>query len=254
MIITIAITIFLLGVAVAEDSCDYGDVVQGDCPIENCCDLGYGKSTFALILNKPKVYDIKNSCGNRRSILKGYCDTITDGGGWLVIQRRQDGSVDFNKYWVDYEDGFGSLTGEFWYGLRAIHCLTSHGQWELRVDYTFTNGTKGYLSYSNFRVGPATGQYQLTISGFKGVTGDPIAGWYSLNKMKFTTRDRDNDLLSGKNCAVRHHGDNTGGWWYCSIIHPNHQYRNVYNIRFNHKWHPLVFIEIKIRPKNCIIY
>jgi len=85
MIITIAITIFLLRVAVAEDSCDYGDVVQGDCPIENCCDLGYGRSPFALIFNKPKVYDIKNFCGNRRSILKGYCDTITDGGGWIVI-------------------------------------------------------------------------------------------------------------------------------------------------------------------------
>ena len=47
---TIAITILLLGVAVAEDSCDYGGVVQGDCPIENCYDLGYGRSTFACIL------------------------------------------------------------------------------------------------------------------------------------------------------------------------------------------------------------
>jgi len=145
MIITIAITILLLGVAVAEDSCDYGDVVQGDCPIENFCDLGYGKSTFAYILNKPKVYKIKNFCGNHCSILKGYCDTITDGGGWLVIQRRQTGSVNFSKSRVDYKDGFGSLTGEFWYGQHAIHYLTSRGQWEPHIDYTFANGANGYL-------------------------------------------------------------------------------------------------------------
>ena len=46
-----------------------------------------------------------------------------------MVQRRQDGSEDF-KTWVEYEDGFGSLTGEFWYGLRsrALHCLTSRGR------------------------------------------------------------------------------------------------------------------------------
>jgi len=25
-----------------------------------------------------------------------------------------------------------SLTGEFWFGLNALHCLTSQGQWEAR--------------------------------------------------------------------------------------------------------------------------
>ena len=45
---------------------------------------------------------------------EAYCDTTNGGGGWLVVQRRQDGSVDFNRNWVEYEDGFGKLTGEFW--------------------------------------------------------------------------------------------------------------------------------------------
>ncbi|XP_065903993.1 fibrinogen C domain-containing protein 1-like [Dysidea avara] len=258
MIITTVVTLLLLGVVVADNTCNYGHVVQGDCPIDNCCNLGYGRSTFNFILNQPDIYKIKNFCGNRLSVYKGYCDTVTNGGGWLVIQRRKDGSVDFNRDWIDYEDGFGRLIGEFWYGLHSIHCLTNQGQWELRIDYTFTNGTKGYLSYSNFRVGPAKEQYPLTITGYDGVTTDPTmpsGGQRSINNMKFTTRDRDNDKGRGTfNCAINWVG-RSGGWWYnhCAYILPNHQYNHSNTILLNGQWHPLPFIEIKIRPKNCII-
>jgi len=73
----------------------------------------------------------------------------------MVIQRRQDGNVDFNRCWIEYEEGFGSLTGELWYGLHPLHCFTNQGQWKLHIDFTFTNGTKSYLSYNNFAIGPA---------------------------------------------------------------------------------------------------
>ena len=70
--------------------------------------------------------------------------------------------------------GFGSLTGEFWFGLNALRCLTSQGQWELRVDLKLTNGTIIYLPYNKFAVEPATEQYPLTIPGFSGYTTDPF--------------------------------------------------------------------------------
>ena len=248
---TTIIVLLVVSVGVVAQNTDNGD------PIENCCDLGFRPSVFSEIANKPKQYRMKNFCGNSRStITKVYCDTITDGGGWIVVQRRIDGSVDFNRDWVDYEHGFGTLpvdgkdtSGEFWIGLYSLHCLTNQGQWELRIDYTFPNGTNGYLSYSNFRVGPATEQYPLTISGYSGVTSDPFA--YN-NGAKFTTKDNDNDQ-SIYNCAVHNAGGDAGGWWYkvCSYMFLNHQYRNQYGIVLNGKWNQLSFVEIKIRPIEC---
>ena len=137
-----------------------------------------------------------------------------------------------------------------------MHCLTNQRQWELRIDYKFANETSGYLYYKNFEVGPPSSQYQLTISGYSGYTTDPATqaqSWDLINNMKFTTRDRDNDLWP-KNCAVDDIG-NAGGWWYnsCSIMKLNHQYTSHYMIRFNYKWYNLPFMEMKIRPTSCSV-
>ena len=100
----------------------------------SCCKVKESNPfKFTASLSKSAVYNIVDFCGDSDSIAEAYCDATTDGGGWLVIQRRKDGSVDFNRDWVDYEEGFGELTGELWYGLCPIHCLTNQGQWELRM-------------------------------------------------------------------------------------------------------------------------
>ena len=80
-----------------------------------------------------------------------------------MVQRRQDGSVDFNRTWLEYEDGFGKLTGEFWYGLRALHCLTGQGGWEMRMDIKLANGTNIFLQYEQFKVASAKDKYKLTV-------------------------------------------------------------------------------------------
>ncbi|XP_052870932.1 protein scabrous-like, partial [Anopheles cruzii] len=35
-------------------------------------------------------------------------------GEWTTVQRRQDGTVDFNRSWEEYAGGFGTPAGEFW--------------------------------------------------------------------------------------------------------------------------------------------
>ena len=107
------------------------------------------------------------------------------------------------------------------------------------------------MSYNKFAVGPANSQYQLSISGFIGITTD-LFGVYNINGMKFTTKDRDNDEC-GFNCAVDGRDGNAGGWWYkcCSYILPNHQYKHNKVTQFYDKLLPLSFIEMKIKSYKC---
>ena len=154
------LTKVILSVCALEILAAAGNVIPSNrSPIENCCDLGFRQIVFSEVVNKPKVYKFKNFCNNARSSpTAGYCDTVTDGGGWLVIQRRTNGSENFHRNWNEYEMGFGNLMGEFWYGLRALHCLTKYRPWELRIDLTI-NGIKTYLHHNNFRIEPASDQY-----------------------------------------------------------------------------------------------
>ena len=213
-----------------------------DITIKTCCDLNP-----LYFLAKPSVYQMQCWCGGKWSTTSVYCDTETADGGWTVIQRRVDGSVDFNRSWSDYEKGFGNLNGEFWYGLKPINCLTQTGQWELRVDFEFKNKTRSYLHYNEFKVGSATDEYPLTIGGFTGITPtDPFAtGGH--NGSKFTTYDNQN--------APTTCGKNTGGWWYywCYRINLNYQYNATQYgfIAFAGTWYNPRWIEMKIRPLNC---
>ena len=224
--------------------------------ITNCCGLSSFNFTFARGTDTPGVYLLNNFCGNERIKAFAYCDTSNGGGGWLVVQRRQDGSVNFNRIWLEYENGFGKLTGEFWYGLRALHCLTGQGGWEMRMDIKLANGTNIFLQYEQFKVASAKDKYKLTVGGFQGTTTDPMA--YH-NGMYFTTKDSDNDNAGFYNCASAYGlTEPNGGWWHnnCWRINLNDYYNhNRSEIYLNNKWiyKAPTFSEIKIRPYNCNI-
>ena len=209
-------------------------LVYGECKvngplIKSCCCLGYNNTYFNA--KQSGVYaTMAHFCGVNCSTTRVYCDTTSGGGGWLVIQRRekQNDSISFHRSWTEYADGFGDLYKEFWLGLRGIHCLTSNGNWELRIDFTFDNGTKSFMHYNHFRVGPATDNYRLSILGFTGITPeDPFTALHSINGYQFSTYDRANG--PNKHCAVtRHGGTEPGGWWYhnCFYINLNYDYGN----------------------------
>ena len=148
-----------------------------------------------------------------KGTIKVYCDMVTDGGGWTVVQRRVNGSVDFYRDWTSYKNGFGSLSSEFWLGNENIHRLTSSGNRVLRVDLGDWDGNAAYAKYGTFDVGDESSQYKLTVGSFSGTAGDSFS--YH-NGMRFSTKERDNDL-NGGHCALIY----SSGWWFNSCHYAN---------------------------------
>lgn len=147
-----------------------------------------------------------------------YCDMTIENGGWTVIQRRVNGSVDFYRNWTEYKNGFGFADHEYWIGNDMLHRLTSTNPQELRVDMERFNGEKAYAVYSNFSVGDEASKYQLQVTGYSGNAGDSLDG---SNNMKFTTLDQDNDR-SSRNCATEYR---SAGWFNrCYRANPNGEY------------------------------
>eukprot|EP00117_Sycon_ciliatum_P026756 scpid78298/ scgid21890/ Tenascin-X; Hexabrachion-like protein len=182
-----------------------------------------------------------------------YCDRETDGGGWIVFQRRQDGSVDFYRDWNAYKRGFGSASGEFWLGLDTLHYLTSQAgsTYELRIDMVFkTTGEKHYAKWSTFRVEGEANNYRLHVSGSSSPTLQDRMTYF--NGQQFSTRDRDHDSYHG-DCSNEY----KGGWWYnsCHNVNVNGLYgRSDGDARgavYNHNgYKSLKFVEMKLRKRG----
>ncbi|ROL53147.1 Fibrinogen gamma chain [Anabarilius grahami] len=168
-----------------------------------------------------------------------YCEIDSFGRGWTVLQRRRDGSVDFNKKWIQYKEGFGYLSPddrtEFWLGNEKIHLLSvqSSVPYVLRIEMVDWEGNKKYADYATFKLGPEVDAYRLTYAYFfGGDAGDAFDGYdfgddpsdkfyTSHNGMQFSTPDKDNDKFL-EHCALQE----GSGWWMnrCHAAHLNGKY------------------------------
>ncbi|XP_050776175.1 tenascin-X isoform X24 [Gopherus flavomarginatus] len=187
--------------------------------------------------------------GDRQRPLQVYCDMETDGGGWLVFQRRMNGQTDFWRDWEDYARGFGNRSQEFWLGNDALHELTAGGEQELRVDLR-AGAEAVFAQYQRFRVDPPSEHYRLHLGSYRGTAGDALS--YHSGSV-FSTRDRDpNRLLIP--CAVSYRG----AWWYRNCHYAN--LNGLYGSRRDHQgvnwfnWKgfefSIPFTEMKMRPRR----
>ena len=198
------------------------------------------------------IYDIRNTCPSTgaftQSTMKTLCNMESGDGGWTVLVKRTpdvDERVSFSRPWVDYEDGFGNLSGEFWYGLKNMHCLTSLKPMEVEIELGKFDGTKKILSYGYFQVDGPNTSYTLHVSDKQYEGFDYLL---THNKMKFSTFDQDNDLYQTKSCSNRY---NKGGNWFhrCYSMYltdmPNPQ------LYYSRTFTTYDYAELRVRPKTC---
>ena len=169
---------------------------------------------------KDGVYAIQNKM--KGSSIKVFCDMTTDGGGWIVMQRRFDGSVDFNRDWNNYRDGFGDVKGEHWLGNEFIHQYTNAYSTEMLSEAIAFDGTNASSKMQNFKLSNEASKYI-----FEYITCDGLcANWLQHVKgSKFATLDNDSD----KNCAMSY----SGGWWFkgCFDVFFNGRYSAVPSVQ-----------------------
>ncbi|XP_075156304.1 ficolin-2-like [Haematobia irritans] len=206
---------------------------------------------------------VNNKCRVRNSIYGPQSFWISCDGQWTVIQRRLNGSVNFNRNWNDYKNGFGDLDGEFWLGLDKLHSLTNiHGAVELYIEMQDFQNIWKYATYDRFIIANETLKYTMNSPGtYYGNAGDSLR--YSQHE-KFSTYDADNDSNTSINCASQRQG----GWWYfrCNASEP---YANLNGRYYDSGMTPddklytginwktfgggnksMKFVQMKIRPKK----
>ena len=166
---------------------------------------------------KDGVYSI--SIRENESPRKVFCGMETDGGGWIVIQKRFDGSVDFNRNWTDYRNGFGNIdvNGEYWLGNEFVHQYTSMYETNLILEAVTFGGEKNTTKLQSFKLSDEVSKYIFEFGTCEGLCS------LALNKRKFSTPDQDNDG-SIKHCAAMF-----GAWWHknCFWVNFNGKYSNT---------------------------
>ena len=128
-----------------------------------------------------------SSYRNQVSLHRYCCDHSTGEGGWIVIQKRVNGTTRFNLSHEKYTIGFGNFEREFWLGLNKIHALTTSDRFILRVELEDWDGSTAFAEYDNFVVGNESSGYKLEKLGrYKGIYIFP----FDLNLCRLWTKHR----------------------------------------------------------------
>ncbi|KAH9494784.1 hypothetical protein Btru_020607 [Bulinus truncatus] len=137
------------------------------------------------------------------------CDTETDGGGWIIIQRRVNHDTLFNRTWKTYRNGFGQGCHDYWLGNLYIHRITTSGKYELRIDMVYKN-TQHFAHYQDFFIDDEDNNFALHLGHF--LNSSVKDDFHYQQGQQFSTRDRDNDAFPGGQCANLY----DAGWWYAN--------------------------------------
>ncbi|XP_032825054.2 angiopoietin-2-like isoform X2 [Petromyzon marinus] len=151
------------------------------------------------------VYTVKIS--DSTEAMKVYCNMESQGGGWTVIQHRENGATDFHRPWQEYKMGFGDVAAEHWMGNQHVYYLSHQQHFVLRVELRDWEGNVAFSQYERFYISSEKLNYRIYVKGYTGTAGKYSS--FAQSGIDFSTKDMDND-----NCACKCAQMATGGWWF----------------------------------------
>ncbi|XP_070552347.1 ficolin-2-like [Ptychodera flava] len=198
-------------------SCDVGYTLDGASgivcsnglwsdPLPVCRSFADCAEVLAFGFTVDGIYYIKPA--GVASPVEVFCDMTTEGGGWTVIQNRQNGMEDFDRGWQDYKDGFGVLGSAYWFGNDYIHYLTTQGNYVLRIEVSDYSGNDVWAKFDDFSIAGESSLYMMTIGNQ--VAGNEVDQMTYQNGAPFSTSDIDNDNNVDYHCAEVYES----GWWF----------------------------------------
>ncbi|XP_016956295.1 angiopoietin-related protein 7 [Drosophila biarmipes] len=132
--------------------------------------------TDFVFLNCTKIPSVKMiTLPDFEPFLAVFEDTSYAGSDWMVIQRRVDGKLSFEKPLSLYENGFGDLGSELWLGIEKIHRLTTNRRHELCIELVDFDDATAFARYDHFVVGSKNEKYALkSLGNYSGNAGDAL--------------------------------------------------------------------------------
>ncbi|CAH1798626.1 unnamed protein product [Owenia fusiformis] len=223
LIMVLCVGCILIGMAIAGFFTD-DDVLTDVSSVPN------ETTTVRMTTPQPQVTDcsdVSTLNGNLSFNISKQVFHVRCEQGWTIVIRREDGSVNFNRNWTDYKQGFGNLNGEHYVGNEFLHVFTHMSPYMLYIELQDWGNITKYAQYNTFMIGSELDNYRLHVGNYSGEAGDGFTieglqeSWPSVvlhklyhNDMQFSTYDKDNDRDGRENCAEKEEA----GWWFNACL------------------------------------
>ena len=164
--------------------------------------------------------------GQQITSMEVSCDQETNGGGWIIYQRRVNGTVNFTRDWDAYKLGFGDHGGnmtELWLGNENVYQLIQayDNMWvTLRIEVDSFKGDHDWIQVSDFRLGNEALRYRINFKRGKASESRLLTRFNEHKRQSFKTFDNN---PGEQDCLDVY----KGGWWYgkrCGNILLNGEY------------------------------
>jgi len=96
---------------------------------------------------------------------------------------------------------------EFWLGLNKTYAITRQGDYILRIELQDWKDNKRYIEYA-FSLGGLATDYALQLSRISGSIPNALP---EQTELRFSTADRDGDVINDFNCPENYLGISTPG-------------------------------------------